>query len=492
MKETIEEIILHYLKFYDNYFYFKNNLISSMSTASKITNLLKSAKTSIDRLKPSTCYLVEQYEMNENYWKCKIDISKKNYKNAHSFKINDFKYLIDILQESTKYGLSNYTGEFTLENNKILEATTNILLHEIDGIIPANENALIHHLKDRKEDTNITVDQLYLSMEEILLHHNSDEMEQWHEYAKNLKVYYKKFIEKGIFIKVDLVHDIYQNESSLFEVSRFSNFKVLRTLQENKVNADNMFSHMDVKLDGYIDRTTNKYLDKICYFDPFILTNMKFSDGYLKLVNKFEKDDKDFKYSFLYMLSKIQYIVTDMQQYNVNCDLMKQQGPSFPLFLKNLISNYYQFSNNDNRDENLCFLRYFDQYIDQNKLKKYNNISIEDLGCSNFDQKSKIKAEKLLSKILTALLKDKEYTLANMHETFSKFIIDELRERGIYIDEGDKVFIKEIVMYLIFEDLKAHKLGARTYYNDEFKKVYEKYKHTKIADRLVAKTLEKI
>ncbi|MEA2018631.1 MAG: hypothetical protein U9N59_09295 [Campylobacterota bacterium] len=463
MKETIEEIILHYLKFYDNYFYFKNNLMSSMSTVRKYIDLLGHAKTSVDRLNPSACYLVHRYEMNENYTKYKIDILQKNYRNAHSFKAHDLKYLIDIIKESAKYSFCNYTGEDTLENDKILEFTTSILLKEINGEFPVDKNSLIHQIKDKGIDKNITVNQLYSAMEDIIKNHNRDIIEEWHNYAEKLKADYKKFQERGVFIKVDLVHDIYRNESRLFEVNRFSNFKALKTLQDNKANADNMFSHLDVKMDRYIDRITNKYSDKICYFNPFILTNSKFSDGYLKLVNKFEKDAKDLKYSFLYMLSRIQYNVVDMQQYNLSCDLMIQQFPSFPSFLKHLIDNYYELSKVNNKDENLCYLRYFDKHLDQNKLKNYNKISIEDLGCGNFDQKSKIKAEKLLSKILSALLKDKEYTLANMHKTFSKFIIDELRERGIDLNREDKVFIKEIVMYLIFEDLKTHKLDTRTY-----------------------------
>lgn len=462
----------------------------------KNSKIYTHAKSSIDKLKPSLCYLIQKHEDKKNTLKDQIDIIIMQSKNAKSFRSHDYKLIMEIQRESGKYSFSKYTGKNTLEDRLVIQNTIALLLLEILGEITINDSALIHSFKDKKTEPNITIDDLHTIKEEIIKYSNMEYMRTLCNYAKNIASSYQKFKEQGVFLIVDIVHDIYRSESSLFEINQFALTKPINEIRENKSSANSMFNSNYIKLDNYIDRTTNNYSDNICYFNPFILENKKFMQGYLRLVDKFERIDKtqDMKYSFLYLLSNIQYIVTDLQQYNLHCDLMLSQNTSFSSFLKESIENYKRYANLSDIDkvETLLYLEYINEYIDRNKLKNYNNISIEDIGCGDFDEKSKIKAEGILNKILTGMLKTKKYTLSKMHKIFTGVLIEILREHDIYINKEDKIFIGEIIMYLIFEDLNFHEFDNTTYYNGKFKNVYDSYKNTNIQNRLVVSDLDKI
>jgi hypothetical protein len=496
MKNRLREIILHYLKSTENYLYFTNNLDSAQNFIVKNSRIYTLAKDSIDRLKPSLCYLIEKHMSHKNYLKNEINVKIMNFKNAKSFRTHDYKLIMNVEREAGKYIFSKYMGSDSLVDNQILETTVAHLFLEFSGEISIDDSSLIQYFKDKSTDQYITIDELYEISKNIMIDSNKNEMNTLLNYAKNLQPIFKNFQEQGLFVKVDIVHNIYRNEFSLFEINQFSLTKSINEIRENKKSANSMFNTNYITLDNYIDRTTNNYSDNVCYFNPFILEKKKFMQSYLRLVDKFERTDKtqDMKYKFLYLLSNIQYIVTDLQQYNLHCDLMIGQKVSFSSFIKESIDNYKRYADLSDIDkiETLLYLEYINEYIDKNKLKNYSNISIENIGCSRFNEKSKIKAEKILNRILTGMLKTKEYTLMKMHKIFTSTLIEILKEQHIKADKDDKTFLKEIVMYLIFEDLNFHKLDNTTYYNDKFKETYDYYKNKNIHDRLVACDLQNI
>jgi len=494
MKNRLREIIIHYLKFSKNYLYFTDDVAVAYNFTEKNFNIYSHAKSSIDTLRPSSLYTIKKLEDEKNSSKNKIDVYIMKSRNAKSFKSHDFKLIMDMQRESIKYSFSKYTKENTFLNRKILENVITLLVLEISNKIEINDSSLIHYFKDKNTDRNITNDELYEFAVEIIQNKNANEIEVLYNYAQKFK--FKKFKEEGIFIKANLVHDIYDSKFSLFEVNKFAFIKGIEELKNNKKSANDMFDKEYIKIDNYIDRTSNDYQNNICYFNPFILENKKFINGYLTLVDKFEREEKAeaMQYNFLQVLSNIQYIVTCLQQDNLQFDIMLNKKTFFPSFIKESIENYKKYA--DLRDidkiETLIYLEYFDKYLEKNKLINYKNISIEDIGCGGFNRASKIKAEKILNRILTGMLKTKEYTLLKMHKTFSILLIEKLRESGINIDMKDKTFIEEIIMYLIFEDLNSHKLDNKIYYNDKFKYSYDYYVKTNIHTQLVANNLQDI
>lgn len=492
-KNILEDIIMKYLESKENYIHFNNSQISLnnlsvpqvLMLSEKIEKALVHSHINIQALKPSEHYVVKQTYSDNMV--VNLDFKINSPQDIESFEVHNSTIFDALLLKSINFMFAKYSTE----NNKIIQLHFDLFLEFFpeEVLIAALPDNFDYKYKYSKVgiDSEVKDDLKYLLNQ--IQYDDSDDYA--FDYIKNLRLKYKNLKESGIFYPVKFQFNIFDNDQNfLFEINHY---KFWRTKAELESNKNNFYQMLDKKLhafvkkpENYIESHATKYDKNISYFNPFILLEEKFKDQFLELVDKI-KSKKVLDHIadiFIQKLNHLQFIVIDHQQRNLINDIFifkahdKQNVKK--LSIHEFIQESIKHSDDDSFDPNrILVLQMMDSFFNQNEdTLNYKNITIEDLGFKEAKDKLRHQAGIELDKILFFLNKKNEYTLKNMHISFSKTIIDSLKSLNLKISKKDKDFIKDIIAYIITNDITinlGHEFDNTALYNKKYIEVYNHY-----------------
>jgi len=447
-KQKSRKLILNYLESKNNYIYASKsmNYEDLLLNYEKANLLLKLMKEDLNSIKPSMYYTIECKDKN-------IKIVMKRTGNANSFNTFNMPSIKKIKSILVRYMLDS----ISLNDNSIDKVFYFFLLDYRERL---TENRKLEDLEIFKK---------YISIDKtnsIVFGNDDLDIEQKKFLLSLLKNSKTKKDEKkdtdyysAIFLPVHLYIDIFEENYNLLEINIGAKKRDYEHLKKNAKKYNEFFNYFSPE--NFLEAIEETYREELSYLNPFdLFENECFFEPLLNLVKKFNKKD-NFLYSFLNTLNSIQYSTAKIQQENLfyyymiykSKDKRYSNKIRFKEFINKVLDSISLYSdlNDIAIQERMCYLNYFQRVMKSENLNN-TGITIEKLGCRNFDEDSKKKADEILTATKEGLLKINTMSLKNINNKFSKTIISIFKENDLQLTNFDKNYIRDIVLYIITYD----------------------------------------
>jgi len=462
-KQQYKKLILKYLESKSNYIYATKNMDydNLLINYKKINFLYSLMKEDLNNIKPSLCYFIYKTDTS-----IKIDIKKiGNAKSFNTFNIPAIKKM-----KSTLVRLM--INKISLHDDKVNDVFHFLLLEYRERLVENKEledlEIFKKNISHSKADGIIFGNNDLTKDEKILLLSSLKD-----SIKKNEQEPYSFY--KAIFLPVHLYVDIFEENYNLLEINIGAKKKSFEHLKKNAKKYHEFFNYMFPE--NFLKAIEETYRKELSYIDPFnLFSNESFAETLLNFIEKFNKKD-NFLYSFFNILNTLQYSSVKIQQENLfyYCLIYKSKDKTHSnkmkfkeLIDKSLKSHLIYANLNDKTiQQRMCYLNYFQKTIEINKLKN-SGITIEKLGCENFDIDSKNKANEILISIKEGLLKTNTMSLKNIYDKFTKTIFNIFQENNLKLTNFDKNFIKDITLYIITCDFDYINLKRYQMQNDDY------------------------